>query len=88
MKKQKFTTPQSSLERNLGGNNCRRHACWLCPSYALMDPSDDGQESERTQTRREYIPVASMAASLPSTVCFSSRLHPSPERFRIGGRPR
>ena len=45
--------------------------------------SNVGLESGRAQTRREYIPVDSMVASLPPTVCFSSRLHLSNERFRL-----
>ena len=65
MKRQRFTTQRSSLERNLGGNNCRRHACWLCPSYALIDPSDVGLESGRTQTRREYF-LSSLDGGIPA----------------------
>jgi hypothetical protein len=34
------------------------------------------QESGRTQTRRKNIHVGSVAAFVPPTVCFSSRLHP------------
>jgi hypothetical protein len=33
-------------------------------------------ESGRSQTRREYIPVDSLVASLPPTVCYSPKLHP------------
>jgi hypothetical protein len=45
--------------------------------YCIDKRGHVGVASGRSQTRREDIPVDSLVASLPPTVCYSPKLHPA-----------